>query len=324
MRKDPFKIIEGAAYVMGRSQHVSIDHGAISRFVKVLKDKPQPSISWDLHYHYKGPEEKTLLYLLVLDTLNFCFWTNPGQERWSILYKDELVSGYWALAASLKMAMESNVPLWDPWFLKELRFNEFKHLLGGRGSLPLLEERYIALVELGEVLIEEFKGSGLELIRSAQGSAVKLVRLMTTLFSSYKDEAILDGIPVPFYKRAQILAWDIYSCFQGKGIGNLEGIGELTAFSDYKLPQVLRELDILIYSEELSKTVDSFTIIPSKDPMELEIRAATIMAVEYIRQGLESHGVRITSPEIDQILWHMGQMEEYRKRPYHRTLSIYY
>jgi hypothetical protein len=28
--------------------------------------------------------------------------------------------------------------------------------------------------------------------------------------------------------------------------------------------------------------------------------------------------------EIDRILWHLGQEDRFRKKPYHRTVTIYY
>ena len=53
-------------------------------------------------------------------------------------------------------------------------------------------------------------------------------------------------------------------------------------FADYRVPQILRELDILKYSEGLSKLVDSETELPYSSEYEVEIRALTIVAVEEI------------------------------------------
>lgn len=47
-----------------------------------------------------------------------------------------------------------------------------------------------------------------------------------------------DFILVFFLKRAQILIADIWACFEGKDYGALDGIEHLTAFADYRIPQV--------------------------------------------------------------------------------------
>ena len=47
----------------------------------------------------------------------------------------------------------------------------------------------------------------------------------------------------------------ICSGLQGKGLGAFHDIGELTMFADYRVPVVLRQLDILQYSPELAHKV---------------------------------------------------------------------
>jgi hypothetical protein len=101
-------------------------------------------------------------------------------------------------------------------------------------------------------------------------------------------------------------------------------MGQLTAFADYKLPQVLRHLGILHYEKELARKVDEGILLEPGGAEEVEIRANTIMAVELIRQELarEENGMRAF--EIDWFLWNMGQHESFRVKPYHRTSTIFY
>ncbi len=56
---------------------------------------------------------------------------------------------------------------------------------------------------------------------------------------------------------------------------------DLTCFGDYKLPQALRHLG----------------------PLEVEIRAPTVVAVERLRDGLEQRGRRLRAFEVDWVLW---------------------
>ena len=68
--------------------------------------------------------------------------------------------------------------------------------------------------------------------------------------------ATYQGRKVYFYKRAQIFATDLHAAFGSKGWGRFEDLDELTAFADYKLPQVLRHVGILCYAEQLAHKVD--------------------------------------------------------------------
>ena len=64
----------------------------------------------------------------------------------------------------------------------------------------------------------------------------------------FQDHTIYDGVQVFFYKRAQILVGDIWGAFKGQGLGKFEDIDKITMFADYRVPQILLELDILVYS----------------------------------------------------------------------------
>ena len=58
--------------------------------------------AWNTHYHFTGDERSVASFVLVLDTLNYCFWPEP---RWVFDYEGESLNGYWALASSLKTAI---------------------------------------------------------------------------------------------------------------------------------------------------------------------------------------------------------------------------
>ena len=58
-----------------------------------------------------------------------------------------------------------------------------------------------------------------------------------------------------FNLDAAILRYVSVLGLQGKGLGAFHDIGELTMFADYRVPVVLRQLDILQYSPELAHKV---------------------------------------------------------------------
>jgi hypothetical protein len=280
--------------------------------------------SWKCCYHICGSGEETVAYLLVLDSLNFCFWPVSGTDKWEIEYESRSLSGYYALAASLKQAVESGIPITRADYLAELSTGKLREVLGGQGELQLLEDRVQILSELGQLLLREYDGKAHRLVEASGMSAVALARLLAERLSSFRDVAGYMGHKVFFYKRAQIFAADLYGAFDGKGWGSLMDMGKLTAFADYKLPQVLRHLGVLSYTQALAQAVDQKIPLETGGPEEVEIRANTIWAVELIRRELEQLGTELMAFEIDWILWNMGQAKEFKVRPYHRAVTIYY
>jgi len=177
---------------------------------------------------------------------------------------------------------------------------------------------------LGQLLLEEYGGEATRLVESAGMSAVKVVRLLVEKLSSFQDVAQYLGHTVFFYKRAQIFAADLHGAFNGREWGSFNDMDRLTAFADYKLPQVLRHVGILRYAQALSQKIDQKMLLTSGSPDEIEIRANTIWAVELMRQELNRMGRELRAFEIDWILWNMGQDLAFKARPYHRAVTIFY
>ncbi|MBW1740599.1 MAG: queuosine salvage family protein [Deltaproteobacteria bacterium] len=319
-----WEVPETAIHVADNSQQVRIDKQALVRFSrKWLADGSQVP-SWDRRYHFCGNSEDTVSYLLVLDSLNFCFWPLSAGAKWEIEYESRRLSGYYALAVSLKQAVQSGIPITKAEYLAELSLGQLKQLLGGRGELPLIEHRRQILNELGQVLLREYEGQAHKLVEAAERSAIRLALLLAEKLVSFQDVAEYLGHKVFFYKRAQIFAADLYGAFNGQNWGRFTDIHKLTAFADYKLPQVLRHLGILHYERALAQKVDQKILLEAGSPEEVEIRANTIRAVELIRQELDRMGKGLRAFEIDWMLWNLGQDAVFKVKPYHRTLTIFY
>jgi len=79
-----------------------------------------------------------------------------------------------------------------------------------------------------------------------------------------------------------------------------------------------------IISSSLAYIVDRQTPIVSGAAQEIEIRANTIWAVELIKQELHRMGKNVRAFEIDWLLWNLGQKGDFKKKPYHKTLTIFY
>jgi len=318
------EVLETTRDVKERSQQVTIDKQALADFSRKLIEDGIEIPPWNYDYHFFNGGHKTVAYLLVLDSINFCFWPKPGADKWEVQYKSETLSGYYALAASLKKALDSGVPITRANYLAELSLGTLRQILGGKGELQLMEARAHILNELGEFLINKYNGEAKRLVETAENSALNLVGLLVDNLPSFNDKAEYHGTKIYFYKRAQIFAADLYGAFAGKAWGNIKDIDKLTAFADYKLPQVLRHVGILRYERALEHKVDQGIFLEAGSPEEIEIRANTIWAVELIRQELAQMGKKLRAFEIDWILWNLGQESQFKAKPYHRTKTIFY
>ena len=248
---------------------------------------------WNGSRHYSGSPERTLRYLLVLDTVNFSFWGGTGV-------------GYWQLAERLRDAFAAGDELSEPAALERVTAARLRELVG---DLPMLEERAGALRQLGA---HGFEG----LVRAtAAGTALALAGSL----ASYADVAEYGGLRVPLLKRAQIVPADLH----GAGVASFPDLAALTCFPDYKLPQVLRHFGVFRYSAELARRVDGWEELRPAEPAEVEIRAATVVAVERLRDALAGRGRELMAIEVDWILWDLSQ-GLYPVRPYHRTRTVFY
>ena len=318
-------VLTSCLAVVEQSRYVHINPKAIAN---LLSDNLHLAISpislGPAPHHFYDSTATTAEWLFLLNTVNHCFWPDAGSPPWTIEYNNEMLSGYWALAASLKRAMEEGVYLHRAATLAELDSPTLAHIFRGRGEIPLLEERVKNLRQAGHVLLDRFQGSFIHLLEEAGGSATKFVDLLAKEISSFNDVAEYHSKKVYFYKRAQLLVHDLWSTFSGRSWGNFIDLENLTAFADYKLPQVLRHLDILHYKPELADLVQNLVQLPAGSLEEVEIRAATVWAVELLRQKLSEQGLRVSSPQLDNWLWYLGQEDAYRALPYHRTRTVFY
>lgn len=156
--------------------------------------------------------------------------------------------------------------------------------------------------------------------------------------SGFRDEAVYYGDQIFFYKRAQILVADLWAAFgrqtsllsedrkpkTAREALSLPDINRLTMFPDYRVPQVLVSLKLIKYHDELREQIRKQQELPAGSPQEIEIRAATIQAVEKLREELESQGISKTSVELDWLLWQRGENAKDEFFPHHRTRTCFY
>lgn len=329
-RENRLNILASIQPVVEQASWVTINPVAVGEVAARLAVEAAPLPEWDGELHPVGRDAaETATLVLVLDALNFCFWPQPGSElpRWSVTWRGARYDGYLALAVALRRAVESGVPLADAGYLAGLDLDGVRELLAGdpgAQEIPLIDARLANLREVGLALRDRWEGSFATAIRAAEGSAMRLIGEVVEALPSFRDVARYKGRDVRFYKRAQILIADLHGALAGDELGRFEDLDRLTAFADYKVPQILRRFGILDYHPELAAAIVRYELIPPGDEREVEIRAATIWAIELLRRALAGHGRELRAFEIDWLLWHASQSLPPDAEPYHRTLTIYY
>jgi Potential Queuosine, Q, salvage protein family len=279
--------------------------------------------AWYDQLHFVDGGERSVNWILVLDAVNFCFWAEKGQPPWSVEYAGERLNGYKAEAAALKRAVEEDIPLWDAAYLSSISATTLAHIFRGEQIIPLLQQRLHNLREVGSVLLEKYDGQFSHVVEEADASAVQLALLLAQDFPSFRDVTRYRGQPVRFLKRAQICVADLHTAFGGSSWGAFADIDRLSAFADYKLPQVLRQRGVLDYYPALAERIDNEVQLEPGSAEEIEIRAATIWACELLRREMLRLEQPLSAAEIDAHLWLMGQQAA-DMQPYHRTRTIFY
>ncbi len=324
---DPLGVLSSTLPVAEGAGQVRIVPEAIAALAAEPPRTPPQALAGDaLHCGFLPPRRR-LNYLLVLEALNFCFWDDA--PRWEVLWEGRRHDGYWALAAALRRAVVRDaLPVWDAHWMAELDLAGARHLLRGEGRpVPMEEMRLANLREAGRVLLRDWAGEFANLVASAGGDAPRLAQAIAAAFPSFRDEARWRGRSVRFLKRAQICVADLARLMAGDPLGRLEGVEHLTAFADYKVPQVLRARGVLELTAALAARVDRQEELPAGSEEEVELRAATIWACEWLVRALRRAGggdaAGITAAEVDGLLWAAGQ-DKAGLPPYHRTRTVFY
>ena len=316
------KILKSLAPVVENPKHVFINEKKLVAFANELKDEPTPP--WNNTLQLLATPEQTLHYYFFVDSINFCFWQIKAKPRWEYKVDGKWMSGYYAYAYAIKQAFENDPNLYDAEYCADLPFTTFIDIFDGRNELLLMEERYAIIKENFRILLEGFDGKVTKLLEEAKGDVNKLVDLLIKHFPSFRDiHMTKKKKEVYFLKRAQLFCSDISFALPEYKSAHFKNLGDLTAFADYKVPQILREHGVLEYNLSLSSRVAGERIIEKDSDYELEIRAQNIIALEALAAELKNLGRECTAQEIDWLLW-VKAKEHPIKTPYHKTITTFY
>lgn len=315
-----YDVLKSIEEVVKKSKHVKINKDKIGNVISLLeKIEKKPWLNHDL-LDFENIEDK-IRFMLLCESLNFCFWKKP---KWKLEYEGNLYSGSFGLIYGLSKAVKNGFEITNLNFLENITLEKLDEILKGTTTIPLLKERYDVIKQLTQE-IKNIKNV-YELFLQAK-SDQELLSIIVNNFKNFQDISIYNGKPVYFLKRAILLVEDLYQNIPAIK-SNIKSNEGLYGCADYKIPQVLRTLEIFEYDKTLSSIIDNekeFDLNKEQDSnMEIEIRANTIQAIELIKEELKRNGVLMNSIEIGNALWLMSKKEQYKTKSYHLAKTIYY
>ncbi|KAG6332477.1 hypothetical protein ID866_6611 [Astraeus odoratus] len=293
-------------------------------------------------YRASDPFTKQCLnWIFLISALNFSFWSEKEgtPERYGVEWQKgwdtterAVHTGYWSLVAALNrgwpasvrsmtvqllnsslVALEENIPITDPSFYS---------------SESLCPDSLIAHVFRAAAQCKEqmpLLNERIAIMREV-GSVLCNI-LVAETWAAFYPEKPTD--PHPIFPAGP-------------------AIGTLTMFADYRIPQILHHMRILEYPDSLVEKLRAGTYILPGSKEEISLRAASIVAVERVREEIllfrakraEDNAAigdseEVSSVLIDFYLWDLAKkIERGEERiegvetselvPAHRTRSIWY
>ena len=310
------------AHVADRAESVQVRRGRLSSYAAELAASGPSELALDPHCHYLGHGDDTVAFVLTLDAINF----GSGWFPW--LVDRGGAGGYFTIAAALSERFTSRGPL-TATELAEIQPAACAEILGQTEAPAeidgLMAHFADAWRDLGRYLETRFEGSFTGLVEEAVASAERLVSLLAEM-PAFDDVAEYGetGLRVPFYKRAQLTVADLHLAFGGRGPGRFDDLSRLTVFADNQVPHVLRIDGLLAFEDDLARRIEGGEEIGAGTREEIEIRAATVHAVELLSTELAAGGRGTLPWELDQLLWNRGLGPRYGERPPHRTRTVFY
>lgn len=319
-------LVAGCERVLARTDHLALVDEAIRDFAAAAPARLLEPPAWTETGMLTGTDEELVAWLLAYNAINFCYWRDDA-TRWFVRVggepmgvDDEALGVMGAFAEAIRQ----RVPLHDGRFLAALDATTLERLLApapGAGALPLMPERLAGLRELGRAYVAW--GGPLGLVDTG-GSAVALVERLLVTCPSWSDARLFAGEVLTFAKRAQLCVAMIAGRFLRAGVGAFRDLHRLTAFADYRLPQVLRGAGILQLAPELAARIDRGEEIPAGTAAEVALRAAAVAGAERIRVALLPRAPRADALVVDHLLWRTAVEQQDHLPAFHRTRTTAY
>lgn len=307
------KIIKSCRYVSNNSESVKINEAKLDEFIEMIKKvETKHWLSFSPYNLLDLPTETIINFLLVYEAIDFSFWGNP---KWTIDTNNGKEDGSIALLYEiLRYVKDKNTTDFS-----NITKDEFREILKGNIEIPLFEERYKIITNVSKIVNEKMNGNFYEFIKNITIDT-ELFEIIVNYFQNFKDERVYNDEPIYLYKLAQLLTSDILHIKELKENVKVD-YSHLVGCADYKIPQVMRGLGILEYSDELAYIIDNRKEIEVNSKYEVEIRANMLVVIDLIKKKLED---KVCSIDINDYIWSQGRNKNIELKPYHLTRNTNY
>ena len=303
-------------YVVKNSDHVKINQSIIDSFINTIETKQYRHWSQQDDFFKQLSEKEIILFSFILESINFCFWPNYD---WKISYNNKEYFGSDTLLFILLESVKNGVIKLDINELNKISKDEFYTFMKSNNTYPILmEERYNSFKNTINVIYN--KSNFFDELFNIK-SDIELEKYIVSNFNNFNDVSEYKGRTIHFNKRCRLVIGDLFY-ISNTIKNNINSINNIKGCADYSIPRFFREIKILEYSKELSDMIDNGIEIKHNSNYEIEIRAATLDVLEYIKNVLKEKGVIISSIELDNIIWCASRVNKILNP--HHTISIYY
>lgn len=301
-----------------RTRHVTVRTDRLERYLDEVARRDEQQ------RHDPAPDDTSdvegrIAFVLLRDATNFGSGWHPH------LNKELGLSG--ARTTGVRLARwlaDSGVPSADQ--LSNITAEQCATVFGQAMTGPAAELMTLfadAWRQLGDVLSERYQGSYGHLVAAADGSAVRLTQLLGEV-GYFHDVYEHEGLPFPFFKRAQLAAYDLSLFCSADERCRFSDLDRLTIFADNLVPHTLRVDGVLEYSPGLLARINAGELIDAGSPEEIEIRAMAVHATELLSALSAERGDPVIPLRLSDWLWNRGQSSLYKAQPRQRTRSVHY
>lgn len=288
--------VKDLAYSLhNRSRFAKIDNFRAHDVARILKSFPLEIPTWDFvpFYPQSNSFEEMCLYYLIFNSINYCYFDQDFEK-----FRDE-ETGYSGSALAGYRLTQAWEELKDPRFLSNVDEN---YLLGelfvGDSPISMVKERTLALREVGDFLLRNTDFTFEKFFLKHHKNAYRSSQALQVLLPSWRD---------PFAKRSQLFVGMVYGRFQDWSDLPLSAcsLQDLTVFADYRVPQTLIAMGVLRPHSMLLTRINRKELIGPASRMELELRAASIVGAEVLKDKLVEvrNGDHINILHVDFLLW---------------------
>ena len=319
------KVLHSIRPVIENLEKLSIDHVQLTTEAKKLS-----TVNYEIkvaNNQDKRPED-IIRKTMLINTLNFAFTDFESQIKYALNVGDNTFSDTDAMVYQIDQAVEVGIDFYDGHYLRDITETTFKSIFRANIEMPMSKEKTDVLNQVGQILVEEYKGDWLNFVKSGPKKLYQngegLIERLVSQFERFRDTSIYLGEEVHFLKLAQLAFWGIHRELGKYGDFYIEDMENMTAFADYIVPVALEKMKIITYSEKLKNKIEQGVLIESDSIEEIEIRAATLFVTAQLTEEINKLKLdeeKIIIPQLDFKLWTDFHAN---KSPHHLTKTIMY